>query len=379
MGSQKFKNGLQVAFRLICVLGFVYLFLVSIGLMGAAFKGFGKEFAENLIRTTSNPFVALVIGVLATSLVQSSSTTTSIVVGMVGSGVLTVNNAIPIIMGANIGTAVTNTMVALGHVSRREEFKRAVTGATVHDFFNLVCVCIMFPLEMAFGFLQKASLAISGFFIGVDAQTFNSPVKAATKPVITFVKHFFKDTLALDGKVAYIMMLILALVIIFVALYFIVKIMKSLVMHKAESVFDNVLGRHGLIAFAAGLIFTVIVQSSSITTSLMVPMVAAGLLQLEVLFPIVLGANIGTTITAMLASLALGNISAISIAIVHLLFNVAGALFISQVPIFRKIPLSLARNLGEIAYKKRRYAFIYVFCLYFVIPGLLIAISKLIG
>lgn len=379
MANQKLKHGLEITLKLLCVFGLVYLFLVSIGMMGTAFKGFGKEFAVSLISTTSNPFIALFIGVLATSLVQSSSTTTSIVVGMVGSGVLTVNNAIPIIMGANIGTAVTNTMVALGHVSRREEFKRAVTGATVHDFFNLVCVAIMFPLELSFGFLQKSALAVSHFFVGADVQTFKSPVKAATKPLINFVKHFLKDTIDLPDNVAYVAMLIIALVVIFIALYFIVKVMKSLVMHRAESVFDNVLGKHGLLAFAAGLVFTVIVQSSSITTSLMVPMVAAGLVQLEVLFPIVLGANIGTTITAMLASLALGNISAITIAIVHLLFNTIGAVVISQIPIFRKIPLALARNLGDLAFKKRRMAFIYVFCLYFIIPSLLIALSKLLG
>jgi len=101
----------------------LYLFLVSIGLMGAAFKGFGKGFAENLIRTTSNPFVGLFVGILATSVVQSSSTTTSIVVGMVGSGVITVGSGVYIVMGANIGTTVTNTLVSLGHFTRRDEFR----------------------------------------------------------------------------------------------------------------------------------------------------------------------------------------------------------------------------------------------------------------
>ena len=116
----------------------LYLFLVSIGLMGTAFKGFGKGFAENLIRTTSNPFVGLFVGILATSLVQSSSTTTSIVVGMVGSGVITVSSGVYIVMGANIGTTVTNTLVSLGHFTRRDEFRRAVGAATVHDFFNFI-------------------------------------------------------------------------------------------------------------------------------------------------------------------------------------------------------------------------------------------------
>ena len=147
------RNTLTSCCRILLVIILVYLFLVSIGLMGAAFKGFGKEFAENLIKATSNPFIGLFIGILATSIVQSSSTTTSIVVGMVGSGVITISNAIPIIMGANIGTTVTAALVSLAHVTRREEFKRAISGATVHDFFNILCVAILFPLQVATGFL----------------------------------------------------------------------------------------------------------------------------------------------------------------------------------------------------------------------------------
>ena len=130
----------QTLARALLIVLFLYIFLLSIGMMGAAFKGFGKGFAEVLLNTTNNSFVGLFIGILATSLVQSSSTTTSIVVGMVASGVLTLGNAVPIIMGANIGTTVTNTLVSLGHVTRREEFKRAIAGATVHDFFNIICV-----------------------------------------------------------------------------------------------------------------------------------------------------------------------------------------------------------------------------------------------
>jgi len=112
------KNALQTLLKSILVIASLYFFLVSIGLMGVAFKGFGKEFAENLIRTTSNPLIGLFIGILATSIVQSSSTTTSIVVGMVAYGVITVNNAIPIVMGANIGTTVTGILVSLGHIAK---------------------------------------------------------------------------------------------------------------------------------------------------------------------------------------------------------------------------------------------------------------------
>ena len=185
----------QVFIKVILVILFLYLFLVSIGLMGAAFKGFGKGFAEGLLNTTSNSFIGLFIGILATSLVQSSSTTTSIVVGMVASGVLTIGNAVPIIMGANIGTTVTNTLVAIGHVTRREEFKRAIAGATVHDFFNLICVGIMFPLELATGFLQKLATYLAGVFVSFGGVKFTSPVKTVTKPTIKFIEKLFTEDL----------------------------------------------------------------------------------------------------------------------------------------------------------------------------------------
>jgi len=137
----------SILLNFLILLGLLYIFLLSIALFGAAFKLVGKEFSQQLISTTSNPVVGLMIGLLATSLIQSSSSTTSIVVGMVSGGALTVTGAIPIIMGANMGTTVTNTLVAMTSMNRRTEFQRAFAGATMHDFFNLMAIAILFPLE----------------------------------------------------------------------------------------------------------------------------------------------------------------------------------------------------------------------------------------
>ncbi len=361
--------------KIIFVAFFLYLFLISIGLMGVAFKGFGKDFAESLIRTTSNPFIGLFIGILATSIVQSSSMTTSIVVGMVGSGVITVTNAIPIIMGANIGTTVTNTLVSLGHIGRREEFKRAVSVGTVHDFFNLICVCVLFPLQLMTGFLEKIANFMSCIFAGCGGIQFTSPVKIITKPVIKIIENIVIN-ISLSSKISYLILLTLAFLMLFLALYFIVKIMRSIIVYRVEIVLNNVISRHGFLAILAGLIFTIIVQSSSITTSLMIPLAAAGVLTVEGVFPIVMGANIGTTTTAILASFATGNIAAITVAFVHFIFNVIGVVVIYPIKPIRRIPVFLAMKLGSLAYKKRRYVIIYVITLFFIIPGILIFLSK---
>ena len=370
------KTQLITFLQIIFVFFFLYLFLISIGLIGVAFKGFGKDFAENLIKTTSNPFIGLFIGILATSLVQSSSTTTSIVVGIVASGVITVKNAIPIIMGANIGTTVTNTIVALGHIGRREEFKRAVGGSSIHDFFNIMCVSILFPLELATGFLQKAASSLSYLFAHSGGVEFSSPLKLAIKPSVYFIKHSIIK-LNLYPTITYGLLLIISLTLLFLSLYFIVKIMRSLIVKRVEIVLNNVMG-HGILGFFAGLLFTAIIQSSSITTSLMVPLVAAGILNVETIFPIIMGANIGTTTTAILASLATGNSAALTVAFVHFLFNVTGVCFIYPIKILRRIPMELAKRLGELGFKKRRYVLIYVLTTFFLLPGLLILISKII-
>ena len=106
--------------KTLTIFAILYCFLVSIGMIGSAFKGLGGGFAKELIQSEAGPLIGLFIGILVTSLVQSSSTTTSLVVGMVAAGTfgqdpkIAVAAAIPYIMGANIGTSITNTIVALG-------------------------------------------------------------------------------------------------------------------------------------------------------------------------------------------------------------------------------------------------------------------------
>ena len=114
--------------------------------------------SSTFISATSAPMVALFIGIFATVLFQSSSTTTSLIVGMVSTGIIGLTNAIPMIMGANIGTTVTNTIVSIGHIRRGNEFKRAFAASTVHDFFNMMAVVILFPIEMLFHPLEKSAL-----------------------------------------------------------------------------------------------------------------------------------------------------------------------------------------------------------------------------
>ena len=172
------------------------------------------------------------------------------------------------------------------------------------------------------------------------------------------------------------MMLILALVVLFVALFFIVKLMRVVVIDKTEVVLNNVLGKLGLIGILMGALFTAIIQSSSVTTSLMVPLAASGIVTLEQILPVVLGANLGTTITAILASFA-GTEAGVTIAFVHLLFNTAGILIFYPFKFTRALVINKAIALGDMSLKSRKLAFLYVMSMFFILPLLLIFISKL--
>ena len=169
--------------RVLLLVLLLFAFFVGLDMMGLSFKLFGKGFAEAMIARTANPFVGLLVGILATSLVQSSSTTTSMTVGLVAAGALTIDGAIPIIMGANIGTSVTNTLVSLGHVTRREEFRRAFAGATLHDFFNLLTVAILFPLELTFHVLRNSAEFLERVLEGTGGIELFDPLKAVVRPV----------------------------------------------------------------------------------------------------------------------------------------------------------------------------------------------------
>ena len=341
----------------------LYMFLVGIAGMSSAIKHMGAGFAETVLTTTSDPFIALFIGIFATVLFQSSSTTTSLIVGMVSSGSLTIAGSIPMIMGANIGTTVTNTIVSIGHINKRTEFKRAFAASTVHDFFNILAVIIVFPIEIIFHPLQKISewfaLQIFGRIENLDVLQTKSPIKVAVKAGSEFIQKF-----TFDNDLVY---LILSVCITFLMLYSIVKLLRSLVLKKIEGFFDQYIFNTAMKAMLFGVIITIMVQSSSITTSLVVPLAGAGVLTLRQIFPFTLGANIGTTVTALLAALT-GTVSALVAGFSHLLFNIFGIIIIYGIPALRNIPIFLAENIADIAVEKKYVPILYLLIIFVLIP-----------
>lgn len=351
--------------KVIGTIGLVYLFLLSMSLLGASFKLAGRGLAESLFQATSNPIAGLVIGILTTSLVQSSSVTTSLIVGMVGSGVLPFGSAVPMVMGANIGTTVTNMIVSLGHLSRKDEFRRAFAGSVVHDFFNICSVAVFLPLQIKYNLIGKSALALQEVFEGFGGAKFSSPIKMITKPVSNWLIHLTGDSAWISA--------IIAFVLLFIALRYLVVLIKSMVLGRVEQFFQRYVFRTPALSFLLGCVLTAFVQSSSITSSLVVPLLGAGVLTIHQVYPYLLGTNIGTTVTAFLASFVLGVPEGIGIAFAHLLFNIYG---IAVFWPLKRIPLWMANTLTKYAMKSKLVPIAYIVGAFFVIPGILFYIME---
>ena len=365
---------LLTALKILGVIASLYLFLIGIGGMGAAFKGEFKETAAKLLEATRSPIVGLFIGILATTIVQSSSTTTSLIVGLVAAGAVDIGGAIFMVMGANVGTTVTAKIVSLGHITRKAEFRRAFAASSVHDTFNLITVAILLPLEYSFHILERMARYMGSAFVDVTGVTKpENYVKKATKPVIEWMGDALNSELWL---------LVVSVAITFFMLFAIVKLLQSLVLKKLESFFDAYLFRNAATAFFVGLCLTVMVQSSSITTSLIVPLAGAGVLRLQQIFPFTIGANIGTTVTGLLAALAAASaadllpdgevdpkvIAGATVAFAHLLFNCAGAMIFLPFAPIRELPVKFAEWLAELCLKNRFIPIVFIVVVFYLIP-----------
>lgn len=362
----------------------VYVLITSVELIGSGFKAATGGTAESLFDFASNPFVALMVGVLFTAATQSSSTTTSVTVGLVAGG-LPIEIAIPMLMGANIGTTMTNTLVSLGMARDRDDFRRAFSAATVHDFFNLVAVAIFLPLELMFGLLERTSgwlaHATGGSDGGVVASLFaaaGTVVEAVTEPLANLLES---ATSFLPGTWHGIVMIVLGIGLILAVITWLGKLLKVLLVGRAAHVLHRSVGRGPVSGVASGAVVTMMVQSSSTTTSLMIPLAGSGTFTLKQVFPFTVGANIGTTITALIAAFAFTGAEgelALQAAFVHVLFNVFAALVVFGLPFMRQLPLRGATWLGNLAATNKMWAAAWTASVFVGIPLALIGLTTVL-
>lgn len=353
------------------ILGALLLFLFALDLMISSLQHLGKNIVETVIQATSNPFTGLFIGLLITAMIQSSSTTTALVVAMVASGSFTIQSAIPIIMGANVGTTITSTIVSLGFINKKKEFKRAVAAGSYHCFFNLLTVVLLFPLEYYYGFLSSLSERVAAYFFTpslTDVPHEATHLWSGFDPVVNFLVSIVPSGFIL---------IVLSFILLFVSILLFRRIISDLLKAKSPEAFSRFFFKNQLKSFGWGILTTAAIRSSTITTSVVVPIVANRIADLRQAAPFIMGANVGTTITAFIAATLNSNTrGAISIAIAHFLFNLIGVLIFFPIPFLRSIPIKLAGKLGWLAIEFRVTIFIFILVTFFLLPFILIYLNQ---
>ena len=272
----------QLIQSLIWLLAGVGVFIVGMNFMGDALeKTAGGGMKRLLEKISNNRLSGVGIGAGVTAIIQSSSATSVMVIGLVNAGVMTLMQATPIIMGANIGTTITGVLVALKN-----------------DFFNMAMYLLAFAGVML-GFVKQEKVKIIGslccglglIFVGLEVM---SSEQAFGNPLV-------------------------------------------------EELFTNIFKTidHPLLLILVGIVFTGLIQSSSASTGVVITMVGAGVLPLSLALFIILGANIGTCVTALLASIG-ANANSKRVALIHFTFNVIGtAVFTALIWIFREPAVNL--------------------------------------
>lgn len=356
----------EVLLFVFCVL----LLLLSINLMGTTILQFSQESVQRVMSATENPFVCLFIGLLVTAIIQSSSTTTALVIALVANGVMSIETAVPIVMGANVGTTITPTIVSLSYIARRNEFRKGLAAGAVHSLFNIFVVILLFPLESYYGLLTSLSRYVTkALFSGGTGE-----VVYAWQSIESFLFQPVSDYIIqlVDFQV---FVLIISGILLFTSIKLLSKLFYRRVIGESRNRLQAVAFSSPLKSFVVGLIATAGVQSSSVTTSLMVPLVATNRVSLKKAWPFIMGANIGTTITAFIAALFKSE-AALSLAFVHLFFNLTGVLFFLPISGLRNLPVRLANKLGIYTFNHRLIGLLYILMIFFVIPFVLISLSS---
>jgi sodium-dependent phosphate cotransporter len=267
----------------------------------------------------------------------------------------------------------------MAHIGRPDEFRRAFSVATCHDFFNFMAVAVLLPLELFTGVLSKIASSVSGALMGTGGVEYHSPFNAALKVTLTPIKDLASFLFEDSSRAQACVIVAFSVAAIFTALTLIVTTMRKLLATRVEAALSKAFKMPAIVAMMAGAILTMMVQSSSITTSLLVPLAGAGVITLRQAFPLTLGANVGTTITALLASMAASGVNAqagLTIALVHLTFNIFGILLIYPIPAIRGIPILLAEKLADFSVRRRRWAIVYVLLVFFGLPALFAFLNR---
>ncbi|MCV9386590.1 Na/Pi symporter [Reichenbachiella ulvae] len=369
MEGKKEKESISIIKFILSLLAALVVFLWSLDLMTGTFQLLSSNTISNLLEAIANPFISLFIGIFITAVIQSSSTSTSLVVAIVASGSLSLQNAVPMIMGANIGTTLTSTIVSLSYITNNKEFRKAIATGVMHDFFNILTVIILFPLEYYYHIVSDLSISIT-HMIGMESAQASS-IKHGRFGLFGTLNQYLIEVIPSKTLV-----IIISMVALFSSIKIISRTISKRLIGTIREKFEEVFFKNNFKAFGLGAILTGVIQSSSITTTVIVPLGATGKIKLEKIFPYIVGANIGTTITALIAALNKSE-AAMNIALVHFLFNLLGTIIFLLIPGVKRIPVLYAEKFGKMTMRYKVIGFFYILVIFFILPLSLIFLNRL--
>ncbi|KRY73626.1 Sodium-dependent phosphate transport protein 2A, partial [Trichinella pseudospiralis] len=427
--------------NIILILGLLYFFVCSLDLLSKSFTLIGSRIIENMFynnKILQSSMARVMVGLLATVLLQSSGVSTSIVVSMVASGAIDVKSAIPIIMGVNIGTSVTSTLISLVRTNNSNAFEKTFAAATVHDMFNLATVLILLPVEILSSYLYivtgyinsnyefliqskeplnfmkviielftdliiqlnttalEESIASHNSSTANDVElvkrncplqedlnlvnTSNSFELPKKEILYTHCNHMFAYVSWSDTGIGMVL-LAMSLMSVIGCLFGLVGVLNAIFRGSLAPSVRRLVNVKcpgclsfltGYMVLMFGAVMTALLQSSSAFISSMLPLVSIGILDLEKMYELTLGSNVGTTITALFAAFSQTgkkSSAAVQIALCHLFFNLSGIFLFYIVPFMRNLPIGMARKLGKTAVKYPWFPFCYLISTFLVFPG----------
>jgi sodium-dependent phosphate cotransporter len=421
----------NIGLGILLVVFFLYWFLFGLELLSSGAKVMSGCAAGVLFGDDTNPIAALMIGILSTAMLQSSSTTTSIIVSLTGPAI-SVNTGIYMVMGANIGTTITSTIVAMGQMTDGDQLERAFAGASVHDMFNFLTTAILLPLELLTRYLARITALMVRRVNDRDGANWEGPIKMIVAPLTSRIILSNREMIesiaaregscdsgggfypidcanpnmptadtchtgliacnpntnqcpllfqpyasAVDDKVSGGVVFFIGMAILFICLLGLIWILQKMLLGVSARIIYKATDLNGYITMLMGVGLTAIVQSSSVTTSALVPLCGIGLLRIEQMYALTLGANVGTTLTAVMAALVATGTGALQVALSHVFFNITGVIIWYPIPFLRRIPINLARALSRATRVWRGFPLLYISIAFFLLPLLFLGISML--
>ncbi|PIC17706.1 hypothetical protein B9Z55_023855 [Caenorhabditis nigoni] len=429
--KHKVKYYITCSFLIFLILIVLFIYVCSLANMSTAFgllgsRGLGKAIQESPL--INDPISAVIVGMLATVVLQSATTTTNILVTMVAANMITVHDAIPVMIGSELGSSLVNAMVSLAYSGKPEQFRRAFSAAILGDVFNICGLFVIFPMEMVTGLIEKVSWWIVDPLISEQGLSFKTldlltdPINqiilqvneaellnATIRPEMfapnhSFVQrcsftngtriyncpyhHLFAYTSLSDKNIGWIVLFISIFCLVMCLVGIVYLIQKLLDGHAANYV-RNLLSKEcpgmfkpctGYLVMLVGLVVTILIQSNSIFSSSLTPLVGSGVVSLEQMYPLVLGSNIGTTFSGVLAAFSTDPSrfeKALHMAMCQVIYNIIGTCLFYIVPCTRKFPVYLSIKLGDITDKYRWFIVVFIITFFLIIPFTIIGLTLL--